>query len=219
MAISAQIFRRGTSELIGVGIDMRLSEDHAASALVTRQVIEDGAQISDHIVLEPDSVEIVVEMSNVDQTDDLLVSPAGIAAQFGVQINPGSQGERARTAWSELKRQLQSRQLFDVMTDHELYTSMALEYLTGSHLAPHRGRLIMRLGFTRVDATQLTFTQVGEDQLDPENDAGEVVDPIAKTASAEVDEGLGVTITALERPNLIAIVEAKIAEIVAEAQR
>ena len=219
MAISAQIFRNGTPELAGVGIDTRLSENHVASAQVTRQVIEDGSQSSDHIVLNPDTVEVLIEVSNVDKTDELIVSPAGIAAQFGVQINPGGQGERARNAWAEFKRKIQSRELFEVVTDHELYTDMAIEYIAGDHAAPFRGRLIARIGFTKVDRTQLTFVQVGEEQLDPEQADGTIPNPIAKAASSQVDQGFGVTITALERPNLTAIVEAKIAEYVAEVQR
>ena len=210
MTTAAQIFRAGTPELIGTDIDLRIAEVHTAEAIVTTQVIEDGTVVSDHIVLQPDTVEIVAEVSNVDQQDDRLFSVGGIASQFGVQLEAGSQGERARTAWTEFKRQIRSRQLFDVLTDHEIYTNMALELLSGEHFAPWRGRISLRLGFIRVDTTQLTFVRVGEDILDAANTDGQVVDPVSKAAGSQVDEGFGVTIRALQRPNLIAITEAAI---------
>lgn len=160
------IFRARTPEVIGVDVDLRLSEIHAQEANVTDQPIEDGSLVSDHIVLQPETVEITAEVSNFDGNNSV------------------SLGERAKTAFQAFKTRLQSRELFDLVTHHELYENMALQSISADHSAPYQGRLLYRLSFKRVNTTQLSIVRVPESQLLATGD-----NPVAKTASSEVNRG------------------------------
>ena len=168
MSTGVGIFRSDSPEVIGVGIDLRMSEIHTAESTITNQPIEDGSIVSDHIILQPDVVEIIAEMSNFDSNDSQSV------------------GERATTVWTEFKRLIQSRGLFDLVTHHELYTDMALESLGGEHVAPFTGRLQLKLTFRKVNSTQLGIIAVPESQLAPD---------VAKSGSSEVDGGRQIALT------------------------
>lgn len=162
MTTGIGIFRPDSPDIIGVGVDLKLSETHKAEAQITNQPIEDGSIVSDHIILQPDTVEIIAEMSNFDAAGSQSV------------------GERASTVWAEFKTAIQARTLFELVTFHEIYENMALESLTGDHAAPYRGKLQLNLKFRRVDSTQLGVVAVPESQLAPD---------VAKQASTEVDGG------------------------------
>lgn len=164
--MSAGIFAAGSPEIIGVGISLRISETHGAEAAVTRQPIEDGSTISDHIILQPDTVEIVAEIGNYDGDRSRTL------------------GETAKTSWAEFKRQLRSRQLFDVLTYHELYTDMALEALSGDHTSPRTGAITCRLRFVKVDVTQTSIVRIPATRLQSTG-----ANPVDKTASSEIDGG------------------------------
>lgn len=149
------IFRAKTSELIGVDIDLRLSEIHNATALVTDQPIENGSLISDHIIDEPDTIEITAQISNVDS-------------------------EKAKTSWAEFKNQIRKRELLDVITEHEIYTDMALESLSGEHTAPFLGTISVKLAFRKVQFAQIVTVQLTE---------ADVANDINKAATTEVAAG------------------------------
>jgi hypothetical protein len=175
------IFRADTDDIIGVGVDLRLSEIHTAEAMVTNQPIEDGSIVSDHIILQPETVEIIAEMSNFDGN------------------NSQSLGERAATTWTQFKESLKARTLYDVVTQHELYEDMALESISGEHVAPFKGRMQLKLTFRKVESTQLAIIAVPESQLAPD---------VAKQASTEVDGGQQVAKTKENNSALFASIEA-----------
>ena len=160
------IFRAATQELIGVAIDLRLSEIHTAEAVVTETPVEDGSVVTDHIVIKPDTVEIIAEVSNFDAN------------------GAASTGERVKTAWQQFKDALNSRQLFDVVTLHELYENMAFESLTGEHSAPYKGKMAYKITFKKVDFAQLQFVAVPESNLQSDG-----ANPVAKSGSSEVEGG------------------------------
>ena len=176
------IFKSDRPEIIGVDVDLRISELHKAESTITNQPIEDGSVVSDHIILQPTTIEIIAEMSNFDGNDSQ------------------SLGERATTAWDEFKRSLESRTLFDVVTHHELYTNMAMETLSGEHVAPHTGKMQIKIAFRSVDSTQLGIVEIPESQLSPD---------IAKAGSSQVDGGRQVPLTPENQSGLFAALQAK----------
>lgn len=156
MTIGVGIFRAGTPQIIGIGVSLRLSEIHNAEATITNQAIEDGSIVTDHIISQPDKLEITAEISNADG------------------------GENSKTAWLAFKEQIKSRQLFDVLTTHELYNNMAIETISGDHSAPFKGMLQMKISFKKVNRAQLSIVQIPESQL---------ATGIAKAGSSQVDGG------------------------------
>ena len=160
------IFRAQTQELIGVPIDLRLSEVHTAEATITETPVEDGSVVTDHITLKPDVIEIVAEVSNFDGN------------------GAASAGERAATALQQFKTALRSRTLFDVVTRHELYENMAFESMTADHSAPYKGKLGYKITFKQIDFAQLQFVAVPESRLQSGG-----ANPVSKSASSEVEGG------------------------------
>ena len=173
MTEPVSIFSRGQPEIIDVDVDLRSGEFHNAEAEVTTIPIEDGSLVSDHIINQPDELEIAAEVGNFDGNDSQTI------------------GERAKTAWQELKRLKNDRGVYEVLTQHELYTSMAITSLSGEHVAPYKGRILLRCGFRKLDLTQLTVVAIPESQLDPE---------VQKSASSEVDAGRVPAITEEDEP-------------------
>ncbi len=175
------IFRAGTATVIETPIDLRLVETHDKEATVVTTPIEDGTNVTDHIILQPDIVTVQAEVSNLD----------GFLSF--------STGERAKTAWLDLKQKLNSRQLFDLVTTHENYTNMALSRIFGENSAPFNGRLIIDLMFIRVDLTQTAVIEIAETQLDDDATTG-----VSKSASSELQGGQLDAITATDNTSLAA---------------
>ncbi|MBL4769533.1 MAG: hypothetical protein JKY94_17805 [Rhodobacteraceae bacterium] len=160
------IFRGAAPVLIGVPVDLRVSEVHKKESLVTQQPLEDGSIVSDHIILQPDTVEITAIISNYD-------GPLVPAI-----------GARAKTAWQELARLRKLQVLFDVLTTHELYTDMAITSITGGNLAPNQGELRLSVTLQKVDRTRTSVVASSESAAQSTGDA-----PVSKTSSSEVDAG------------------------------
>jgi len=97
-----------------------VSEAHTADNDVVDQVLENGSPMTDHIIIKPDYLELNFYVSNIDGPNSPLV------------------GETSRTIWQELKRMRNSRELLTILTQHEIYESMAIESLGATHEAPFR---------------------------------------------------------------------------------
>lgn len=157
--------------LVGVPVDLILNESHNSSAYATEMPIEDGTVITDHIHLNPDIVVIDVEMSNVDFF--------------------GARGERARTALAAFRSQLKMRGIYQVMTHHHFYPSMALTNISADNEAPFGGRLLMMLEFTEINRTRLEISAAPESSVSNGANSGGVGsrDDVSKTASSTVNAG------------------------------
>lgn len=163
------IFQQGRIQVAGVDVDLRTGEYHTSESQVTSYAIEDGSVVADHIVETPDVVEIACQVENFDGNGQ----PA--------------QGRRAKDAFQRLKQLKGERQLVEVVTQHELYTDMAITMVTGAHESPVRGRLTMRARFERLPRVQLQLVTVSEAQLAGANHPSGPA--VQKSASGEVDAG------------------------------
>jgi len=138
---------RGGRTLISTRIDLRLRETHTGDAELTQLPIESGAVISDHIIRHPNTVTIEAEISN-------------------------SLGAQPAESWEEFRSQLNMRELYTVVTAHEVYENYALTALTGENSAPFNGRLNLLLTFTEVNLTQTSVILIPREDLDPSVDRG-----------------------------------------------
>ena len=145
-----------------IAIDVKKSETHTLNATPTNFAVESGATVSDHIVLNPEKVEISFEISNKD-------------------FEGFSYGIRAATIYQIMRQRLQSRSLNTVVTRHHLYTDMALIDLPVENTGPFNGRLIGKMVFQKINRPKLKVVEVPESNL-PEGD-------IQKTASSTVESG------------------------------
>lgn len=125
----------------GIEVDAKQGEFHDITATPTKFAVESGAQSADHIVLEPDKVEVAFSLSNRDDTG-------------------GSYGSRAATTFDNLRAKLKSRGLFQVVTRHRLYTNMAITRISGSNEAPFSGAMNARVAFEAIGIDQLQRAKV-----------------------------------------------------------
>lgn len=132
--------------VIGVPVDGRQAELHTLTAESSQFALEDGSQVSDHIVINPAEVEIPYVMSNFDGDE-------------------GSYGQRATTSYNEFRQKLNSRQLYQVVTRHVLYENMALLETPAENTAPFSGRLFGSLRFKQVNQANVASVQYPPSQF------------------------------------------------------
>jgi hypothetical protein len=132
--------------IIDVPVDGRESELHTLTAEASKFALEDGSQVSDHIVINPAEIEIPYVLTNLDG-------------------EAGSYGQRAATAYNEFRRKLNSRELYDVVTRHVLYENMALLETPAENTAPFSGRLFGSLKFQQINMANVASVEYPPSQF------------------------------------------------------
>lgn len=150
---------RGGPLVAGVEVTLVRDEAHNLAAQVTQIPMESGAQVSDHIVLEPLAVTIGYEVSNV-----------------------GEGRQQAKDVFETFKNILEKRELLELVTEHYVYANMALVSVSPFHSAPYKGRL----QFT-ANLQQINFVEIESVGKAPAKLSGS--GSTQKTASAEVKDG------------------------------
>lgn len=145
----------------GPEVDLKSAEYHSFSCTPTRFTIEDGSIASDHIIENPDGLEVAWTMSNMDEDGT-------------------SYGNRAATFLDSLRTLIKARQLYEVVTRHRIYPSMAIEAVLADHLGPFTGGLRGRIIFSEVPRATLERATVPESMLGSS---------VSKTASTATNGG------------------------------
>lgn len=124
----------GGNEMIlldGVAADVKLGEFHTFAATPTQYAIESGAIAADHITEAPDLLEVAFAWSNLDE-------------------DGRSYGNRAATQLDALVAKIKARGLWEVVTRHRLYPSMAITGIRVENVSPFSGALRGRITFQAV---------------------------------------------------------------------
>lgn len=145
----------------GPEVDIKTGEFHTFSATPTRYTIESGATAADHIIENPDALEVTWVMSNLDDQGQ-------------------SYGNRAATFLDTLRSLIKRRELYEVVTRHRIYPSMAIEAVTADHIGPFSGALRGRIIFSEVPVSTLERATIPESTVSPS---------VGKTASTQTDGG------------------------------
>ncbi len=152
----------GGNELIlfdEIAVDARTAEVHSFAATPTQFAIESGATASDHISEQPDKLDIAWTMSNVDEDNS-------------------SYGTRAAVFVDAIKTRIKRRDLYQVVTRHRLYPSMAITAVSIEHTSPYTGAVRGRISFQEVNRDLLTRVKLPVSRV-----------PRVKTAASQVDQG------------------------------
>ena len=104
------------------------NETHNFANEVVSQPLENGSLLTDHIIIMQDELEVQVFVSN-------------------------SVPQESQDTYSALKIIRNTRQLCNVYTDHEIYTSMAIESVSAPHEAPQVNAITFTIKFKRIDWT------------------------------------------------------------------
>ena len=162
-------FLRSGTLVAGVEVSVLVSEAHALSSSVSKLAVESGAQLSDHVIVNPVDVSIVFGMTNT-----------GLGA------------DAARDVFETFKRMQENRELVELITEHHVYDNMVITNLNPMHQAPYKGAL----NFT-VKLQQISFVTLKSVGRDPQTLASSssgyssapAVPPTDKIASAPVNVG------------------------------
>lgn len=145
--------------LDGIEVDGRTGEFHSFQAQPTAFAIESGASAADHIIEQPDTLEVAFVMSNLDDVGS-------------------SYGNRAAVLVDSLRAKIKSRELFQVVTRHRLYPSMAITAVRLEHVSPFAGGLRGRISFQEVNRDRLDRVKLPVSRV-----------PRRKTAASQTDSG------------------------------
>lgn len=156
----------------GTEVDVRIGEFHTFQAQPTGFAIESGAYSADHIVGQPDGLAISWAISNLDEDGQ-------------------SYGNRAATVLETLRTRLKDRKLYDVVTRHRLYPSMAVVSVTAENTGPFNGALRGRIQFQQVPKDLLERVKVPAAKVK------------AKSAATKVDAGRVQPAPVVAPPSLI----------------
>lgn len=110
---SAGVLRVGN-----IAVDVRIRETHNISMRLTSYAVESGKRISEHIISDPNEVEIEFEVTNTD----------------------GGR-ERAKKAFQDFISLMEKRTTVDIITEHATYHNMVFVGFPAEHSAPNLGTL------------------------------------------------------------------------------
>jgi len=157
---------RGGPLVAGVEVAVLISEAHNLTANATKLSMEDGAQVTDHVIVNPDDVSVVFSMTN-----------AGDGAQT------------ARDVFETFKRMRDDRTLVELATEHHVYENMVIVGVNPMHQAPYKGAL----NFT-VHLQQINFVRLESVGREPQKLAGKTSKTAAAPTNAgkqDVDKRTG----------------------------
>lgn len=129
MAKRGSIYIQGDSHWLAFDNALTVTnETHNFANEVVSQPLENGSLLTDHIIIMQDELEVQVFVSN-------------------------SVPQESQDTYSALKIIRNTRQLCNVYTDHEIYTSMAIESVSAPHEAPQVNAITFTIKFKRIDWT------------------------------------------------------------------
>lgn len=163
---------RSGSFVADIEVSIKTSESHKVSSSPTDISIENGATVSDHVILKPDEVTIMFAMANTR-----------------------GGAEAARAAFEEFEKLVKERVLFDLITEHKFYKNVVATSISAEHKAPYKGALtctvtlrqitqidMQRRG--RANAGSVAIKKTAAPQADAGQQAGRKVSPDSMAAGA-----------------------------------
>lgn len=156
------LFIRTQKSLGGIQLDAVLSESHSTPMRLTTNPIELGADITDHVIIEPIELVLVVEVSD---------TPLGVAA-FGaiVDLITGLFGTsttsnltRSNAAYNALVQLKNAREPIQVQTRLRLYKDMLI-----TNIPITQDKNSSRIASMTINLTEALITESQIVQLTPE---------------------------------------------------
>lgn len=145
------VFTQTALNLIAfIPVDSKNAEVHLPSATATTQALETGAPVNDHVILNPNVVEIDFEVSNIDVPFGGVASTLGVRAILTVQL---------------LLKMHRDRELHLLVTRHNIYRNMVLLKPEITHRAPYSGAIVGKVTFQQMNFTSLANVTVPIEQL------------------------------------------------------
>lgn len=124
---------RGKGTLVaGVRVSVLISEGHNLTANPTKLALESGAQVTDHVIINPDDVSVTFAMTNTSGGSDA-----------------------ARDVLETFRKMMVGRELLELTTEHHIYENMVIIGIAPLHQAPYKGALNVTLRLQQVSFVRL----------------------------------------------------------------
>jgi len=141
----ALLFNRSKPTIDAIELDASLSETHKASSEITKNPVELGADVTDHIHNDPDALSI---------TGIISVTPDDITASFNPKF--GGSG-RAKSAWKQLLELRAKREPFDVFTTLRSYRNLVIADLTTTRTAENSNALEFTIELEEIEIASVSL--------------------------------------------------------------
>jgi len=128
MAIT-NIFVRTRPKIGGISFDSVISEGHSSPMRITENPVESGASISDHAIIEPKVLNMVVLISDSPNSISESVEDLVTAANGLIGSSTEEQLTRSQAGYRLLEELQATKEPFDVQTGLKLYENMQISNL------------------------------------------------------------------------------------------
>jgi len=112
-----------------ISLDASINETHHSSALITDHPVEVGVNITDHVVVQPDTLEIHGIISNTSLLFPAALPGVALVQSIGNLIT-GVSNDHAQTSYLALKDLVSGNALVTIVTTLRQYENMLLEDLS-----------------------------------------------------------------------------------------
>jgi hypothetical protein len=149
-------YQIGAKSIGGFEIDAFFVESYNFSNRMTNLTVEEGSNISDHVVEEPDTIDIEAFIGATKFETFTGDVPADLSE---VEI-PEDSKSRIRQAYHELLRMKRARQPVDVVTGLDTFTNMVIVSLNISRDVETGADLPFSMSFQKIDTVKSEETQI-----------------------------------------------------------
>lgn len=170
-----------SSETLGdVQADVKISEAHTYESDVTTTTLENGTQVSDHVINHPVQATINFEMVNASGTKTKTYSDGS----WEIISNA------PKDVFDKLSRMVEKRELVTLTTEHAIYNNMIIKSFQPLHRAPYKRALqiavtLQQINFVTVD--RITLQSSGTTSGDLNTSLSSTVDS-GRAAATHVPE-------------------------------
>lgn len=196
MSVLETVFKIPTKAQISfLKVDASVKETHSRTATITDTEIEDGALVSDHVVLAPESVTLSCIVSDVPvsilglgvSVDDAL----GAAKDFvggnkgafeGLVKNPR---RTPKEAWQYLEQIWKARNPFNVVTALQRYENMVITNLTAPRESSNGKSLMFDIDLRKIRIIKSSNVAIPASKIKGTDKGGASKNDLGKQAGKE----------------------------------
>lgn len=182
------VVRSAFGGLGGIVVDATVSEEHMATCLITKNPVEDGAKITDHVTLEPVTLTVEGVISDTPLGFAIIGNIQNLVRSVSTLFGKSS---RSVDAYNRLLKLRQDRQPFKVITGLKQYKNMILSDLSVVRTKDTGNAIHFRAVMEEINivssATTGAFSSGVADLASPLKDSGQQVTNPVPLSSATQD--------------------------------
>lgn len=164
------------SDDLKIEFDVLVEQEHSLGAEVPEFPVEDGYSVSDHVIIKPLTLTLIVRVSN---------SPVTWANRLG-----GSNVSRITDVVAALEEIFEKKKPVTVTTNLKIYENMCIENISLSRNVTDGRALQIPIDFKQIITTETKTAKISDQYVKKESDAGGIS---GKTGETGQNAGTGQT--------------------------